>query len=77
MISAKVFVTTNVHAQLKAVATEAADPRTFPGRISPIINLTRERFLNLFRKIYPESFNLPWNWSKTKTKAQNENNECT
>lgn len=29
-MSAKVFVTMNVQAQLKAVATEAAEPRIFP-----------------------------------------------
>lgn len=32
------LVTTNVHDQLKAVATDAADPRIFAGRISPIIS---------------------------------------
>lgn len=33
IMSAKVFVTTKVQAQLKAVATEAADPRILPGKI--------------------------------------------
>lgn len=36
--SLNVFVTMNVHIQLKAVATLAAEPRILPGRISPIIN---------------------------------------
>lgn len=38
MISANVFVTMNVHVQLKPVATEAADPLILPGKISPSIN---------------------------------------
>jgi hypothetical protein len=38
-MSGKVLVTTNVQNQLKAVATEAAEPRILPGKISPIINL--------------------------------------
>lgn len=38
MISSNVFVTMNVQVQLKPVATEAAEPRIFAGRISPIIN---------------------------------------
>jgi hypothetical protein len=47
MMSANVLVTTNVHAQLKAVATEAADPRIFPGKISPIISLIKRKNLTL------------------------------
>lgn len=38
MMSAKVFVTIKVQVQLKAVATEAADPLILPGKISPSIN---------------------------------------
>lgn len=38
MTSENVFVTRNVHDQLNAVATEAADPRILAGKISPIIN---------------------------------------
>lgn len=37
-MSWNVFVTKNVHDQLKAVATEAADPRILAGKISPIIS---------------------------------------
>lgn len=38
IISWKVFVTMKVHVQLKAVATEAADPLILAGKISPIIS---------------------------------------
>lgn len=38
MRSANVFVTINVHDQLKPVATDAAVPRILAGKISPIIN---------------------------------------
>ena len=34
----KVFVTTNVQAQLKAVARDAAAPLILAGKTSPIIN---------------------------------------
>lgn len=37
IISIKVFVTTKVQVQLKAVATDAADPRILAGKISPIL----------------------------------------
>uniref|UniRef100_A0A182UW47 Anaphase-promoting complex subunit 11 RING-H2 finger domain-containing protein n=1 Tax=Anopheles merus TaxID=30066 RepID=A0A182UW47_ANOME len=37
-VMANVFVTTNVQLQLNAVATDAAEPRILPGRISPIIS---------------------------------------
>lgn len=38
IISRNDLVTINVQDQLKAVATEAAEPRIFAGSISPIIN---------------------------------------
>lgn len=38
IISLNVFVTKNVHDQLNAVATDAADPLILAGRISPIIS---------------------------------------
>lgn len=38
IMSWNVFVTMNVHDQLNAVATDAAEPRILAGKISPIIN---------------------------------------
>lgn len=40
--SLKVFVTMKVHIQLKAVATDAAVPRIFPGKISPNMTLIKK-----------------------------------
>lgn len=37
-MSLNVLVTINVHVQLNAVATDAAEPRILAGNISPIIN---------------------------------------
>lgn len=74
MISANVLVTMNVQAQLKAVATEAADPRIFPGKISPIINL----FSNILKSInVSQNYKkyLPWNRSKSKTETDDKDDE--
>lgn len=45
----------NVQAQLNAVATEAADPRIFPGKISPIINCKKCKFSVNLKLLYLDS----------------------
>lgn len=64
IISAKVFVTTNVQAQLKAVATEAAEPRTFPGKISPIISCEG---LKLYYQRSSSTRSQTYPWDRTET----------
>lgn len=55
-MSAKVFVTMNVHVQLKAVATDAADPLILPGKISPSISPAKNNHNELKCKLYSHLF---------------------